>query len=51
MDFMYTALIQPMVPVLDNKKIYKIKTPLKMKIFVCGIFMEGLFSPGEACKT
>jgi hypothetical protein len=30
---MYNALIQPDVPVYDNKKIWKIKIPLKNKIF------------------
>jgi hypothetical protein len=31
--FMYNALILPDVPVYDNKKIWKMKIPLKNKVF------------------
>jgi hypothetical protein len=30
---MYKALIQPVIPVLDNKSIWKMKIPLKTKVF------------------
>ena len=33
MDSMYNALIQPDVPVDNNKKIWKMKIPLKNKVF------------------
>jgi hypothetical protein len=32
-DYMYTALIQPMVPVDSNEKIWKMKIKLKTKVF------------------
>ena len=32
-DSMYTALVQPDVPVNNNKKIWKMKIPLKNKVF------------------
>ena len=33
MDSMYTALIQPSVPVDNNRKFWKMKIPLKTKVF------------------
>ena len=32
-DSMYRALVRPNIPVDNNKKIWKMKTPLKTKIF------------------
>jgi hypothetical protein len=39
---MYNALIVSDLPVLDNKKFWKMKIQLK-NIFLHGIFIEGLF--------
>jgi hypothetical protein len=43
--FMYNALISSDLLVLDNKKISKMKIPLKNKKKLHGIFAEGLFLP------
>jgi hypothetical protein len=37
-DFMYNVLIHPLIPVVNNKMIWKMKIPLKTKVF--GLYLR-----------
>jgi hypothetical protein len=47
---MYKALIEPVQPVLNNKAIWKMKIPLKTKIFAWYLGSGVILSDGKLAK-